>query len=40
MPLLVFNLLCMLLAVAPLFVRRKDVKSYTDFLYWKDRGHE
>jgi F0F1-type ATP synthase assembly protein I len=30
----------MLLAVAPLLVRRKEVKSYTDLLYCKDRGHE
>lgn len=40
LPLLGFNLLCMFLAIAPLIFRRKEVKSYTDLLYCKDRGHE
>jgi hypothetical protein len=40
LPLIIFNIFCMVLAIAPLLVRRKEVKSYTDLLYCKDRGHE
>jgi hypothetical protein len=30
----------MVFAIAPLLVRRKQVKSYTHLLYCADRGHE
>ena len=39
-PLQVFCMLCILLALLPLFVKRKQVPSYTQMLYYKDRGSE
>ncbi len=31
---------CIFLALLPLFIRRKQVPSYTQMLYYKDRGQE
>jgi uncharacterized membrane protein len=34
----IFNAICIAAALIPLFVKRKDVKSYTETLYYRDRG--
>jgi hypothetical protein len=39
-PFIIFNAVCILFAVLPLFIRRKEVKSYTELLYYPDRGTE
>lgn len=39
-PLIIANAICIVFAIIPLFFRRKDVKSYTELLYYPNRGTE
>lgn len=38
-PLVIFNAACIIICICSLFLKRKDIPSYTEVLYRKDKGH-